>query len=141
MNTDTLELETVVADNQDGRVVTTQPETVAENEVTTKVDGRHLNTGRKPKVYNIHINNTVYLDYLATLGENTQYQYGLTIKNFLSSLGQKTPKSVSAEELAKFVGSSSVKRVHIRGFYLWMFEVNLNNIKKDIQREVLFWLF
>ena len=143
-NSDTavLDFEDIVTDLQVEN--STQSETVVENEVAntteTKVDGRTFNAGRKPKVYAIHTNNQPYLAYLATLGENTQYQYGLTIKNFLQSLGQKTPKNITAEELDNFVGASTVKRVHIRGFFGWTFETNVNNIKADIRKEVLFWL-
>jgi len=122
MDTDTLE------------VVTEVSNTV---ETIVKTGG---NRGRHPKVYNIHPNNISYLAYLTTLPENTGYQYGLTVKNFLESLGQKTPKSVLADDLATFVGDSTVKRVHLRGFFGWAFETNINNIKADIRKEVLFWL-
>lgn len=136
MNTnemEVVEIETLVENDENVN-------NVDESVSVDKVDGRHNNPGKPKKVYNIHTNNNPYLDYLKTLPENTSYQYGLTIKKFLESLGQKTPKRVTLGEIEAFVNGKNISNNHLRSFYKWMIKNDVGKSAEEVQRAILIWL-
>ncbi len=114
--------------------------TMVENEVVESTEVASGKRGRKATIWNIHNNNLVYLGVLDGLKPATAYQYGLTIQAFLQSLGQKTIKRVTVDELDSFVGENEVKRTHLKSLYKWAISDNVGGTADDVQRAVLIWL-
>jgi hypothetical protein len=96
--------------------------------------------GRKNKVYNISPENQEFLNSYESSFSNkiTYYQYSMTIKNYLVSLGETSAVKIKPDVFEVYFNSLNIQqKSHIRGFYIYILNNNMGNVIFHINKKIL----